>query len=137
MSTTAATEQRSIRSLIPARMDRLPWTAFHWTVVVGLGTAWILDGLEIQIVGANAFAQQLGMTGNNAWQVGATGTVYLLGQVVGALVFGRLSDRLGRKRFFIITLAIYLVGSGIAGFSPNFWFLWFFRFISGLGIGGA
>jgi MFS family permease len=133
MSTSAATEQRSIRSLIPARMDRLPWTKFHWTVVVGLGTAWILDGLEIQIVSANAFAHQLHMT---AFQVTFTGTIYLFGQVFGALIFGRLSDRLGRKRFFIVTLAIYLLGSGIAGFSPNFWFLWVFRFIAGMGIGG-
>ncbi|MBW4042789.1 MAG: MFS transporter, partial [Acidobacteria bacterium] len=133
MSTTTAADRRSIRSLIPARMDRLPWTRFHWTVVVGLGTAWILDGLEIQIVSANAFAQQLHMT---AFQVTFTGTIYLFGQVVGALVFGRLSDRLGRKRFFIVTLAIYLIGSGIAGFSPNFWFLWIFRFIAGMGIGG-
>ncbi|MGN6446979.1 MFS transporter [Amnibacterium sp.] len=133
MSTTAAAERRSIRSLIPARMDRLPWTRFHWTVVVGLGTAWILDGLEIQIVSANAFAKQLHMS---PFEVTLTGTIYLFGQVVGALVFGRLSDRLGRKRFFILTLAIYLVGSGVAGFSFAPWFLWIFRFIAGMGIGG-
>src|ERR1700712_4370201 len=133
MSTSAATEQRSIRSLIPARMDRLPWTKFHWTVVVGLGTAWILDGLEIQIVSANGFPHPPHM---EAFQVTFTGTIYLFGQVFGALIFGRLSDRLGRKRFFIVTLAIYLLGSGIAGFSPNFWFLWVFRFIAGMGIGG-
>ncbi len=132
MSTTDA-GSKSIRSLIPARMDRLPWTRFHWTVVVGLGTAWILDGLEIQIVSANGFQQQLGMSTE---QVTLTGTIYLLGQVVGALVFGRLSDRLGRKKFFILTLAIYLIGSGLAGFSPNVEFLWVFRFIAGLGIGG-
>ena len=131
--TTSVSGPRSIRSLIPARMDRLPWTRFHWTVVVGLGTAWILDGLEIQIVSANGFADQLGMSTE---QVTLTGTIYLVGQVVGALVFGRLSDRLGRKRFFILTLAIYLIGSGLAGFAPNVGFLWVFRFIAGLGIGG-
>jgi MFS family permease len=114
-------------------MDRLPWTRFHWSVVVGLGVSWILDGLEIQMVSANGFAQQLHM---NSVQIGLTGTIYLWGQVVGALIFGRLSDRLGRRRFFILTLAIYLVGSGIAGLSPTFWFLWIFRFVAGMGIGG-
>nr|WP_218847254.1 MFS transporter [Psychromicrobium silvestre] len=114
-------------------MDRLPWTRFHWTVVVGLGVSWILDGLEVQIVAQNGFAHSLGM--DNA-QVGLTGTIYLLGQVVGALFFGRLADRLGRKRLFILTLAIYLVASGIAGLSTDMWFLWVFRFIAGMGIGG-
>jgi MFS family permease len=114
-------------------MDRLPWTRFHWTVVLGLGTAWILDGLEIQMVSANGYQKQLGM---DSTEVGLTGTVYLLGQVVGALVFGRLSDRLGRKRFFVLTLALYLVASGIAGLSFAPWFLYIFRFIAGMGIGG-
>jgi MFS family permease len=114
-------------------MDRLPWTAFHWSIIIGLGTSWILDGLEIQIVATAGYAHDLGM---NSTQVGFTGTIYLIGEVVGALYFGRLSDRLGRKRLFILTLAIYLVGSGIAGLSPAMWFLWIFRFIAGLGIGG-
>jgi MFS family permease len=122
-----------MKSLIPARMDRLPWTRFHWTVVLGLGTAWILDGLEIQMVSENGYAKHLGM---NSAEVGLTGSIYLLGEVVGALVFGRLSDRLGRKRFFILTLFIYLIGSGIAGFAFAPWFLWVFRFIAGMGIGG-
>jgi MFS family permease len=131
-----ATETRSVgsvRSLVPARMDRLPWTRFHWSVVVGLGVSWILDGLEIQMVSENGFQQQLHM---NSAEVGLTGTVYLFGEVIGALVFGRLADRLGRKRFFIITLAVYLIGSGIAGFAFAPWFLWVFRFVAGLGIGG-
>src|SRR3954467_13650521 len=112
-------------SLVPARMDRLPWTRFHWSVVVGLGVSWILDGLEIQMVSANGFQQQLHM---NSAEVGLTGTVYLFGQVIGALVFGRLADRLGRKKFFIITLLVYLLGSGIAGLAFAPWFLWVFRF---------
>ncbi len=132
MSNTAST-QKSVKSLVPARMDRLPWTRFHWSIVVGLGTAWVLDGLEIQMVSASGFQKALHMSTE---QVVLTGTIYLVGQIVGALGFGRLADRLGRKRFFIITLLVYLIGSGIAGFAPNMWFLWVFRFIAGLGIGG-
>jgi MFS family permease len=101
--------------------------------VFGLGVSWILDGLEIQIVASNGFQKELGMTSGD---VGLAGTIYLVGQVVGSLVFGRLSDRLGRKKLFIITLAIYLVGSGLAGLSFNMEMLFAFRFIAGLGIGG-
>ncbi|NEM91487.1 MFS transporter [Galbitalea soli] len=121
------------RSLVPARMDRLPWTRFHWSVVIGLGVSWILDGLEIQIVANAGFASEFHM---NAAQVGWLGTTYLVGQVVGSLVFGRLADRLGRKKLFILTLLIYLLGSGIAGLAPAVWFLFVFRFVAGLGIGG-
>nr|WP_119869207.1 MFS transporter [Frondihabitans sp. 762G35] len=114
-------------------MDRLPWTRFHWSVIVGLGISWVLDGLEIQIVASNGFAEEFGMS---AGAVGWLGTTYLIGQVVGAIVFGRLSDKLGRKKLFILTLVIYLVGSGVAGLSPAIWFLFVFRFVAGLGIGG-
>jgi MFS family permease len=102
-------------------------------VVVGLGISWILDGLEIQIVSNAGFAKEFNM---NAAEVGWVGTVYLVGEVVGALFFGRLSDKLGRRRLFMLTLLIYLLGSGIAGLSPAVWFLLVFRFIAGLGIGG-
>jgi MFS family permease len=118
-------------------MDRLPWTHFHWLVVVGLGVAWILDGLEIQIVSLMGpvwtDAGSLHMT---TAQVGWVASVYLAGEVVGALFFGRITDMLGRKRLFVLTLAVYLIGSGIAGLSFNLWFLLLFRFIAGLGIGG-
>ncbi len=129
----APSVERPVKSLIPVRMDRMPWSKFHWLVIVGLGTAWILDGLEIQLVASAGYAKTLGMS---SAQVGLTSTIYLLGQVTGALIFGRLTDKLGRKRLFVVTLGIYLIGSAIAGLSPTMWFLWVFRFIAGMGIGG-
>ncbi|MBV9595009.1 MAG: MFS transporter [Actinobacteria bacterium] len=118
-------------------MDRLPWTHFHWLVVIGLGVSWILDGLEIQIVslisGPITDPQTLHLTTGEA---GFLSSMYLIGEVVGALFFGRLTDKLGRKRLFILTLAIYLFGSGLGGFAWNYGSLLVFRFIAGLGIGG-
>jgi MFS family permease len=114
-------------------MDRLPWARFHWIVVVGLGVSWILDGIEIQLVSSSGFQHTLHMTTE---EVGFTGTIYLIGQVVGALFFGRLTDRWGRRKLFIVTLAIYLIGSGVAGLSFAPWFLYVWRFVAGLGIGG-
>ena len=106
MTTMSPRTDGPVTSTVPARMDRLPWTRFHWSVVVGLGVSWILDGLEVQLVSVGAFAETFHMTPG---EVGFTGTIYLLGQVIGALFFGRLTDRLGRKRLFILTLAIYLI----------------------------
>lgn len=131
------TQTKVVRSLVPARMDRLPWTKFHWLIVVGLGVSWILDGIEIQIVSSmGGPLQDVEALHLTSGQVGAMASWYLAGQVVGALVFGRLTDRLGRKKLFILTLAIYLIGSGLAGFSWNAWSLYLFRFIAGTGIGG-
>jgi len=126
-----------VSTLVPARMDRLPWSRFHWLVIVGLGVSWILDGLEIQIVSSvSPVLQHAATLGLTATQAGLVGTVYLLGEVVGALVFGRITDWLGRRRLFMWTLALYLVASGIAGLSPTLWFLLAFRFLAGAGIGG-
>ncbi|MBF4583396.1 MFS transporter [Curtobacterium sp. VKM Ac-2865] len=133
MTSASGLQDGQVRSLVPARMDRLPWTRFHWSIVVGLGISWVLDGLEIQIVSNAGFQADLGLS---TQEVTTLGTIYLFGQVFGALVFGRMSDRLGRRKLFILTLAIYLIGSGIAGFAQDFWFLAVFRFIAGLGIGG-
>lgn len=130
---SSASQVKEVKSLVPARMDRLPWSRFHWMVVVGLGFSWILDGLEVQIVAANGYAQTLGM---GAAEVGLAGTFYLLGQVFGALFFGRLADRLGRKNLFLISLGVYLVGSAVAGLSFAPWFFYIWRFVAGAGIGG-
>src|ERR1700722_16249411 len=107
MTTTAdPTGRATVRSLVPARLDRLPWTRFHWLIIVGLGVSWILDGLEIQIVSQAGYQQSLHLSNG---QVGAVGSVYLAGEVVGALVFGRITDSLGRRKLFMVTLGVYLV----------------------------
>ncbi|XVX19487.1 MFS transporter [Actinomycetota bacterium] len=130
---TPVDDEKPIKSLIPARMHDMPWSKFHWMVILGLGTAWILDGLEIQIVANGGFAKSLGMS---TAQVGFTATIYLIGEVVGALLFGRLTDTQGRKKMFVLTLGLYLAASAAAAFAPNMYIFWFFRFIAGMGIGG-
>jgi len=126
-----------IRTRIPARLDQLPWSRFHWLVVLALGVTWILDGLEVTFKGAVSGVLQLPETmGFSAAQIGLLGTGYLAGAVFGALVFGRLTDRYGRKRLFFITLGVYLAGVGLSAFSWDFWSFFFFRFITGCGIGG-
>src|SRR4051794_7636186 len=138
MSSDHALEHgKAIPSLVPARMDRLPWTRFHWMIVVGLGVSWILDGLEIQLVSlvGNVLNEPEALPLTTS-EVGLMASVYLAGEVVGALVFGRLTDKLGRRRLFIVTLMIYLVASGMAGLSWNLWSLLIFRFVAGMGIGG-
>lgn len=122
---------------VPARLDRLPWSRFHWLVVVALGITWILDGLEVTLVGSLSPAIA-GADGLNldAGQIGLAGSAYILGAVLGALVFGRLTDRWGRRRLFTITVAVYLVATMATGLSWNFWSFLVFRFITGAGIGG-
>jgi MFS family permease len=130
-----------IRSLIPARIDRLPWSKFHTRMVIALGVAWVLDGLEITI------ASNVGpdLTLPNTLHMSASGvadiaTWYLIGEVIGALFFGHLSDKLGRKNLFLITLGVYLIGSGLTAATPKggswFIFLYLTRVIAGMGIGG-
>jgi len=127
----------AIRSDIPARLDRLPWSRFHWLVVFALGVTWILDGLEVTFKGAVSGVLQLpGTLGFSAEQIGLLGSGYLGGAVLGALFFGRLTDRYGRKRLFFITLAVYLAGVGASAFAWDFWSFFAFRFVTGCGIGG-
>ena len=122
---------------VPARLDRLPWSRFHWLVVVALGITWILDGLEVTLVGslsgAIAESPSLGLTGN---QVGLSASAYLLGTVAGALAFGWLTDRYGRKRLFTVTVLTYIAGTLATGFAWDFWSFAFFRMVTGAGIGG-
>ena len=140
-TTLRRVESPVIRSAIPARLDRLPWSKFHTRMVLALGVAWILDGLEITIA-ANLSADftQKNTLALSASQSADIATWYLIGEVIGALFFGRLSDRLGRKNLFMVTLGVYLVGSGLTAVTQagGGWvvFLYATRVLAGSGIGG-
>ena len=122
---------------IPARLDRLPWSRFHTLVVVALGITWILDGLEVTLAGtvAGALKESPVLQFSNA-DVGLAGSAYLAGAVLGAIFFGWLTDRLGRKKLFFITLTVYLLATAATAFSWNLTSFLIFRFITGAGIGG-
>jgi MFS family permease len=137
MASATATRRPPFRSDIPARLDRLPWSRWHWRVVVALGITWVIDGLEVTFVGAiGGVLQEPGTLHFSATQVGLLNTSYLIGAILGALVFGYLTDRLGRKKLFTITLGVYLVAAMLSAFSWNFASFAFFRFLTGSGIGG-
>ncbi len=124
-------------SPIPARLDRLPWSSWHWRVVIALGVAWVLDGLEVTLVGSvGAVLERPDTLALSASEVGWTGSLYIGGAVLGALVFGRLTDRLGRKKLFMLTLALYMLATLATAFSTGFAFLAVCRFLTGFGIGG-
>src|SRR3954452_2776739 len=112
-------DRRTIETDVPARLDRLPWSKWHWMIVIGLGTVWILDGLEVTIVGA--IAGRLSEKGSglelSAAQIGLAGSIYVVGACVGALVFGRLTDQLGRKKLFLWTLGLYLAATVLTAVS--------------------
>jgi MFS family permease len=124
-----------VRTCIPARLDRLPWSRWHWLIVCGLGITWVLDGLEVTLAGTIGGVLKTSLHMSDS-QVGQSATFYLIGAVIGALGFGWATDRLGRKRLFIITLLVYLMATAATAFSWDFSSYSVFRFITGLGIGG-
>jgi len=126
-----------IETDLPARLDRLPWSGWHWRVVIALGVTWVLDGLEVTIVGS--VASVLGepaALGLSESQIGFAASAYLFGAIAGALVFGRLTDRFGRKRLFLVTLAVYLAATLLTAASLDFAMFALFRALTGAGIGG-
>jgi MFS family permease len=145
MSATAATGQlgvtggtgKTITTDIPARLDRLPWSRWHWLVIVSLGITWILDGLEVTLVGSvAAVLTEKGTLHLSTAQATAAGSFYLAGAVGGALLFGYLTDRYGRKKLFMITLGVYLLFTVATALAWSFWSFMIFRVLAGAGIGG-
>jgi MFS family permease len=131
-------QTKTITTNVPARLDRLPWSTFHWRVVIGLGSAWVLDGLEVTMVGnVSARLTEAGSgLAITAGQIGVAAAVYVVGACLGALVFGQLTDRFGRKRLFLLTLGLYLVATVATAFSFAPWYFFLTRFLTGAGIGG-
>ncbi|MEU4837595.1 MFS transporter [Nocardia testacea] len=129
----------TVRTRIPARLDRLPWARWHWMIVIGLGSVWIIDGFEVTVVGSVATRLSepgSGLAISSAQVSGLAAAMYVAGACVGALVFGRLTDRYGRKKLFIVTLVVYLVATALTALSFSVWWFVLFRFLTGLGIGG-
>jgi MFS family permease len=128
----------TIETRIPARLDRLPWSKFHWMIVIGLGTVWILDGLEVTIVGSigDRLTESGSGIGLDASQIGTAAAFYVAGACCGALFFGQLTDRFGRKKLFLITLAVYIAATVATAFSFAAWYFYAARFFTGTGIGG-
>ncbi|NGO77257.1 MFS transporter [Streptomyces sp. YC504] len=139
MSTGSAAPSGTVTTSVPARLDRLPWSRWHWMVVIGLGTVWILDGLEVTIVGniAGRLSEEgSGLPISSAQVTGVAAALYVAGACSGALFFGWLTDRFGRKKLFIITLAVYLAATALTAVSFSSWWFFVFRFFTGFGIGG-
>jgi MFS family permease len=138
MTAAAGAAGRVIRTNIPARLDRLPWSKFHWRIVIGLGAVWILDGLEVTIVGA--IAPRLTEAGSginmNTADIGIAAALYVTGACLGALIFGQLTDRFGRKKLFMVTLLLYIGATVATAFAFAPWYFFLCRFFTGMGIGG-
>src|SRR6476659_1891039 len=137
MERTARQVGRIVESSIPARLDALPWSRFHTLVIVALGITWVLDGLEVTLAGAvsGALKASPSLQLSDA-QVGLSASAYLTGAVLGALLFGWLTDRFGRKRLFFVTLGVYVLATGATALSQDFATFALFRFLTGAGIGG-
>lgn len=126
-----------IETDIPARLDRLPWSRFHWLLVIALGVTWVLDGLEGTIVGAiTPVLEHENTLHLKPAEIGFAASLYVVGLITGALVFDYLTDRLGRKKLFTITLLIYMAGAVLTAFAWDLWSFVLFRFVTGLAIGG-
>jgi MFS family permease len=135
---TSADGARTIQTDIPGRIDRLPWSRFHWRIIIGLGTVWILDGLEVTIVGAIAprLTESGSGIGLSSADVGTAGAFYVAGACIGALLFGQLTDRHGRKKLFLVTLGLYVLATVATAFAPSPWYFFVCRALTGMGIGG-
>ncbi|MFE3516715.1 MFS transporter [Streptomyces sp. NPDC059166] len=139
MSDTGTAAGPTVTTRIPARLDRLPWSRWHWMIVIGLGTVWILDGLEVTVVGniASRLSEDgSGLAVTDAQVTGIAAALYVAGACSGALFFGWLTDRFGRKKLFLITLAVYLAATALTAISFSAWWFFLFRFLTGFGIGG-
>jgi MFS family permease len=128
-----------VKTKVPSRLDWLPWARWHWMIIIGLGTVWILDGLEVTIVGnisgqISKAGSGLAITQGQITGLGAA--MYVAGACVGALFFGWLTDRFGRKKLFMITLGVYLLATAMTALSFAPWWFFLFRFLTGFGIGG-
>ncbi|HSA51665.1 MAG TPA: MFS transporter, partial [Yinghuangia sp.] len=137
MSTTV--EKTTVTTQVPARLDRLPWSGWHNRILIGLGAVWILDGLEVTVVGniAGRLSEPgSGLDITSAQVTGPAAALYVAGACTGALVFAWLTDKFGRKKLFMVTLAVYLAGTALTALSTEAWMFFVFRFITGLGIGG-
>jgi MFS family permease len=128
----------TIETKIPARLDRVPWSRFHWMVVIGLGTVWVLDGLEVTMVGSVASRLTEGGSGVDlsAGDIGTAAAFYVAGACLGALFFGQLTDRFGRKKLFVLTLALYIAATTATALTFSAWYFFLVRFLTGAGIGG-
>jgi MFS family permease len=134
---TTAPADDIVETDVPARLDRLPWSGFHWLVITALGVTWILDGLEVTLVSALAGAiHESPSLALSATEIGLTASAYLAGAVLGALFFGHLTDRFGRKKLFTVTVLLYALATAASGLAWDFWSFAVFRFLAGAGIGG-
>ncbi|MFJ5228731.1 MFS transporter [Kitasatospora sp. NPDC088391] len=129
----------TVETDVPGRLDRLPWSPWHWRILIGLGTVWILDGLEVTVVGnlaARLAEPGSGVAISTTQVTTVAAALYVAGACCGALFFGWLTDRLGRKKLFMVTLVVYLAATAVTAFSWTAWFFFLCRFFTGFGIGG-